>query len=332
MGELAAADRSTGLGLCLEHQDAPPGVGEHVGGDETVGTGPDHDCIDVAHRVDRTRVRFPGRSSGPGMIQPCSPVPRSSSRGSGWSSRAAWSCATSTWTAARDERWVVLGPNGSGQDLDPPAPLVPARAVERVGHRPRRPLRHRRRADGPSAHRAGEQCGPPAPPADAHRPRRRGDRRRRRPRAVVEHLLRRRPRARRRPARVGRVRRPRRSGAGHPLRGRAQAGARRPAPHGRPRAPPVRRAVRRPRPRRTRVAGGGAGRAGAGGATARDGHPPPRGDPARLHPRAAPACGRGGRGRPDLGDAVVGRGLRHLRGRGHVDSDGTRWSARVTAR
>ena len=27
--------------------------------------------------------------------------------------------------------------------------------------------------------------------------------------------------------------------------------------------------------------------------------------------------GRGGRGRPDLGDAVVGRGLRHLRGRGH---------------
>ncbi len=62
VGELAAADGATGLGLRLEHEDLPAGVGEHVGGDETIGTGPDHDCVDVAHRV---TVAAPGSPTAP---------------------------------------------------------------------------------------------------------------------------------------------------------------------------------------------------------------------------------------------------------------------------
>ena len=93
---------------------------------------------------------------------------------------------------------------------------------------------------------------------------------------------------------------PRRPHLRHPQRGGAQAGADRAGADDRPRAAAARRAGRRPRPRRPRgprldalgarlrprLAGDGAGL------------PPRRGDPARLHPRAAAARGPGGRRRP----------------------------------
>ena len=68
MGELGAADRAAGLGLRLEHEHAPPGVGEQVGGHQTVGPRPDHDRVDVSHRLDGTaHLRRPG--SG-GRVRP----------------------------------------------------------------------------------------------------------------------------------------------------------------------------------------------------------------------------------------------------------------------
>ena len=46
--QLGRAHRAAGLGRRLEHGDAPAAVGEHVGGDETVRSRADHDC--VGHR------------------------------------------------------------------------------------------------------------------------------------------------------------------------------------------------------------------------------------------------------------------------------------------
>ena len=131
-------------------------------------------------------------------------------------------------------------------------------------------------------------------------------------------------RPRRRPPRPGRVRRAPRPGHRVPVGRRAQADPRGARADGRPRAPPVRRALRRPRPRRPRVARRAAGRPGrrARRPAPRDGHAPPRGDPPRGHPRARPArrthrrVGRD-RGRPDLRDRLGRvRPRRRRRGRG----------------
>ena len=51
MGELGAADRAARLGLGLEHEDPPARVGQQVGGDQPVGARPDHDRVDVVHRL-----------------------------------------------------------------------------------------------------------------------------------------------------------------------------------------------------------------------------------------------------------------------------------------
>ena len=45
-GHLGGADGAAGLGLCLEHEHVPAGVGEDVGGDETVRPGADDHGVD----------------------------------------------------------------------------------------------------------------------------------------------------------------------------------------------------------------------------------------------------------------------------------------------
>jgi len=46
--QLAAADGAAGVGLRFEDHDAPPGVGQQVGGHEAVGPGPDDNRVGVA--------------------------------------------------------------------------------------------------------------------------------------------------------------------------------------------------------------------------------------------------------------------------------------------
>ena len=68
------------------------------------------------------------------------------------------------WTATRDERWVVLGPNGSGKTSILRLLSFVRAPSTRDGHRARRHVRRGRRATRASAHRTREQRAAPAAP------------------------------------------------------------------------------------------------------------------------------------------------------------------------
>ena len=198
------------------------------------------------------------------------------------------------WTARTDERWVVLGPERLGQDVDPAAGVVPALAVTRHRHRAGRHVRVGRRASRATPHRSREQRAAPAAPTLADRARRSADRRRRRARDVVVHLRRRAARAAPTSsssswaAAVTPVR-------SSPRSRKASASA----------CSSARVLMAEPelllfdepcagldlggREAMVEVLADLAHADPAAAATPRDGDPPPRGDPARHHPRAAAA-------------------------------------------
>src|SRR4051812_20380177 len=119
MGELATADRAARIGLRLEDEHAPPGVGEQVGGHEPVGSRPDHDRVDVSHRLDGTprpaSPLAPASRHDPAVRTPPTAVPAFALSSVHLVEQGTEVLRDLDWTAAADDRWVVLGPNGSGK-------------------------------------------------------------------------------------------------------------------------------------------------------------------------------------------------------------------------
>ena len=114
-----ATDRAPGLGLGLEHEHPPLGVGEDVGSDEPVGPGAHHDCIDV-HRAtvpagDRGRYR-----AGPGTgqdrrVHEADATSAVVVEGAVLAEGGVRVLGPLDLVVGTDERWVVLGPNGCGK-------------------------------------------------------------------------------------------------------------------------------------------------------------------------------------------------------------------------
>ena len=204
------------------------------------------------------------------------------------------------WTVELDERWVVLGPNGAGKTTLLQLAAAQLHPSSGVGRGARRAARRGRRVRAAPADRAVTSAAlagrvpnnetvldvvVSAGYAVVGRWREQLRRARHRP-GPAPALPARRAAAGRPPVR-------------HAVRGRAQAGADRPRADDRPGAAAARRAGGRARPGRPGAAGRPAGHAGRrpGRADHGAGHPPRRGDPARVHarPAAAQRPGRGGR-------------------------------------
>ena len=127
MGELGTADGPAGFGLRLEDEHAPAGVGEQVGSHEAVGPRSDHHRVHVSHHLDGTSPRPGAPASGSGLTPTQPPAP--TGHDPGVTTPPTFELAgvhlveqgtvvlhDLDWTAQTDrERWVVLGPNGSGK-------------------------------------------------------------------------------------------------------------------------------------------------------------------------------------------------------------------------
>ena len=159
MGELRAADRATRLGLGLEHQHPPSRVGEQVGGDQPVGSGTDHDRVDVAHRSTVPHVRCAARAPGPGMILRCPTAPALELAGVG-SRRAGHGRAPRRGLDRRraTSGGSCSGPNGSGKTSI-------LRLARRSSARPSTGHGDRARRDATARSTCGSRAGASGSPA-----------------------------------------------------------------------------------------------------------------------------------------------------------------------
>src|SRR5262249_50093171 len=104
------------VGLRFEHEHLPAGIGEQVGGDEAVRPRSDHDRVDVSHRSDGTPAPRDARDpGGPGHDLPPMVDSAFALTGVHLVEQGTPVLRELDWIADRDQRWVVLGPNGSGK-------------------------------------------------------------------------------------------------------------------------------------------------------------------------------------------------------------------------